>query len=372
VVVGSGAAGCATAYFLAKAGVSVTIVEREAVASSASGFAPGLLNPLRGAGIPGPLQPLAMASFRMHAALAEELAGEGGIDFQAETLPYLYLSFADAEVRALDQVVEISEAAGFPARWLDAREIAALEPRVSPRAVRAVRVEGLRRVDSYQYTLALLNAAERHGATLRHGAVDGLERANGRVTGVALAGQPLACDAVVIAMGPWSEAAARWLGVPVPVEPLKGQIVRLRLPGPPLTHYLAHEGSYVTSKADGLIWAGTTEERVGFRNDPTEDARDAITTAALQIVPALSDAELVLQTACLRPVTSDMLPIIGRVSGTDGAYLATGGGRKGILLSLAMGQAVADLITRGRTHLPISPFSPARFEVTGGRPQAPD
>ena len=62
-------------------------------------------------------------------------------------------------------------------------------------------------------------------------------------------------------------------------------------------------------------------------------------------MPALSEANVVLQTACLRPVSEDGLPIIGEVPGRDGVYLATGAGRKGILLGPAMAQATADLIT---------------------------
>ncbi len=365
VVVGSGAAGCATAYFLAKEGVKVTIIEQEAVASFASGFAPGLLNPLRGAGIPGPLQPLALESFRMHASLAEELKAETGMDFQAQVLPYMYIALNEEEIQHLHQIFQLSQAVeGFPARWLEGHEVKTVEPRVSTLVARAVTVEGLRRVDSYRYTLALLNAAERHGATMKHGTVQGIERSNGRVASVVLRGGKVACEKVVLAMGPWSRVAERWLGVSVPVEPLRGQILRLQLAGPPLRYYFYHEGSYVTSKPDGLVWAGTTEERVGFRSRPTKKARDSILKSALEIIPTLLEATLVLQTACLRPVTSDMLPIIGQVPGCEGVYLATGGGRKGILLSPAMGRAIADLITKGHTQLPISPFSLERFDKT--------
>jgi glycine oxidase len=160
-----------------------------------------------------------------------------------------------------------------------------------------------------------LNAAERRGATLKHDTVQGIERSNGRVAGVVLSGGRVACEKIVLAMGPWSGVAERWLGVSVPVAPLRGQILRLRLPGPPLRHYFSHGGSYVTSKPDGLVWAGTTEERVGFHSRPTKTARDSILKSALKIMPALLEATLVLQTACLRPVAPDMLPIIGRRQG---------------------------------------------------------
>ena len=78
-------------------------------------------------------------------------------------------------------------------------------------------------------------------------------------------------------------------------------------------------------------------------------------------MPCFAGAELVLHTACLRPVTPDWLPILGRAPGWDNAYLATGAGKKGILLAPAMGRAVADLVAGGEPELDLSPFAPERF-----------
>ena len=82
VIMGGGAAGCAVAYYLGLAGIPATIIERDGVASQASGYAAGGLNPLQGSGIPGPL---AMESFKMHRSLAEELQDATGIDHPAST-----------------------------------------------------------------------------------------------------------------------------------------------------------------------------------------------------------------------------------------------------------------------------------------------
>jgi glycine/D-amino acid oxidase-like deaminating enzyme len=78
-------------------------------------------------------------------------------------------------------------------------------------------------------------------------------------------------------------------------------------------------------------------------------------------MPAIAEASLVQHTACLRPVAPDHLPIIGKAPGWDNVYLATGGAHKGILLSPAMGKAIADLITTGTTTLAIAPCAPERF-----------
>ncbi len=363
VIAGGGIVGCATAYALARKGAKVTLIEKESVGSCASGFSAGLLNPLTGTGVPGPLAPLGLESFRTHLRLAEEVEAETGMDSHFSPMSCIWLVFDDSEEGELmDLSRRAEQAGGFPVRWLDGPEVKSLEPRVSPETVKAMCMEGVRQVASYEYTLALASAAEKYGATIRHGTVTGLRRTNGRVCAVLLEQEEVACEKLVLAMGPWSGQLESWLEVPVPVGPLKGQILRLELDGPPLNHSFYHSGGgYVSGKYDGLVWVGTTEERVGFDDRPTEGARQSIMKGAVEIIPALSEARLVLQTACLRPVSEDGLPIIGEVPGWDGVYLATGAGRKGILLAPAMAQAMADLVTTGSTDLPIGPFSVGRF-----------
>ena len=78
-------------------------------------------------------------------------------------------------------------------------------------------------------------------------------------------------------------------------------------------------------------------------------------------MPALEEATLIQQTVCLRPVTPDDLPILGPLPGWEGAYVATGGGTKGILLAPAMARAVADLIVHGSTAIPVEMCTPSRF-----------
>jgi glycine/D-amino acid oxidase-like deaminating enzyme len=147
----------------------------------------------------------------------------------------------------------------------------------------------------------------------------------------------------------------------VPVYPLKGQIVRLRLPGIPLEARFSWRSDYFATKSDGMIWAGTTEEKVGFDEKTTEAARDTIITTLARVFPPLMDAEIVHQTACLRPVAEDHLPIVGPVAGVEGLYVATGGARRGIVMSAGMGKIVADLLIDGRTDLDIARFSLDRF-----------
>ena len=82
---------------------------------------------------------------------------------------------------------------------------------------------------------------------------------------------------------------------------------------------------------------------------------------AIRLMPDAADARIVMHTACLRPLSPDWMPILGRAPGWNNAYLATGAGKKGILLSPAIGKTVADLIVEGKTDLPVSGFVPGRF-----------
>ena len=246
-------------------------------------------------------------------------------------------------------------------RWMDGDEVRRVEPRVAQCVAGGLWIDGHHEVEPYKLTLALWQASERRGAKLRYATVTGLLRRGGRVTGVVVGDEPLEADAVVIATGPWARDASGWLGIDLPVSPLKGQILRLRAPGPRLAASLWWGSDYADSKSDGLVWAGTTEERVGFDENPTPEARDQIAWSLLGALPFMADAELVKQTACLRPVVPDGMPVIGAVPGVDGAVVATAAGRNGIMVGPAMGRVAADLAMGRQPTIDIAAFSPARF-----------
>src|SRR5262249_16361796 len=168
-------------------------------------------------------------------------------------------------------------------------------------------------------------------------------------------------SAVVLGLGPWSGETSSWIDTPIEVRPLKGQILRLQAPGPPVPCSVGWGHNYATTKPDGLLWAGTTEEEAGFDEETTAAARDEIGDAPLGKLPAMADAQVASQTACLRPLASDGLLLVGPVPGWDRVYMATGAGRKGILLGPAMGGAVADLIVTGVAKIALDAFAPGRF-----------
>jgi glycine oxidase len=364
VIVGGGAAGCAAAYYLAEQGIRATIIEREGVASQASGYNAGGLNPLEGHGWPEPLQPMALQSFALHKELWEKLPSDTGIEYQGRITSILKVALDEEEQADLRETLETFNNApepGFSAEWLEREDVLALEPRLTPAVIAGVRAVGNGALDGLEFTQALAASAEGRGAQVVTGSAVGFRLGNGKVESVVTNDGEIACGAVLIAAGPWCRTAEQWLDIAIPVDPLKGQIIRVRPNGPGLDYELIGGGSSMYAKTDGLIWCGSTEEEVGFDLSLTEEARDSIMGMATRLMPALSGAEQVMHTACLRPVTPDWLPIVGQAPGWDNVYICTGGQKKGILLGPAMGKGIAEIVALGSTEISLEGCDPGRF-----------
>ena len=364
IVVGGGVVGCATSYYLAAAGVQVTLIERDTIGSHASGFAYGGLTPVMGLVIDDPLIPLSNLSDRLHSELAQILPEETGIDTEYRAKTSLTLatnSSSETKLRAAFEWLSANHPGHV--NWFTYDDIRTKEPRVSPVIRGGLYADYSHELEPYKFTLALWQAAERRGAKLRHGNITG----GHRITGVSIDGTPVYADAVVIAAGPWSGAFGAWLDYNIPIEPLKGQILRLNSPDRPLDLSLSWDGNYCTTKPDGLVWAGTTEEQGTFDETPSADGRDQILRSLVHVLPFMAEAELVHQTACLRPISPDGLPIIGSLPEAKAAFVASGTGRKGILLGPGVGRTIADLVLERKPEIDVKPLSPTRFSTLPSR-----
>ena len=358
-IIGGGAAGCAVAYYLAQSGVKSTIIEREGLGNQASGYAAGGLNPLTGVGIPGPLGDFAWECYELHAGLYEGLKDASGIDYQHRTVAKIDVALEESEIDGFKETAErLNAAPGFEARWMDTDEVLKLEPRIAPGILGGLYDYGNTAADSHKLTNAYATAS---GATIHEGNVTGLESSGGKVDRVMLADGEISCGQVVMAMGPWSRKAEAWLGVYIPVDPLKGEILRLELNSGPINYDISGGGASIYPKLDGLNWCGTTEDWKGFDHSLSEEVAKEIRRRLDRVFPELANAKLAKHTACLRPVTPDWLPVLGQAPGWENVYFATGAGKKGILLSPGIGKSVADLMTTGETTLSIKGYSPERF-----------
>jgi len=348
VIVGGGIVACLSGYLLGRRGYKVTILEADSLGSHASGFAFGGLDPLTGIGLPEPLLDFSLWCFVRHRSLARELHEATGIDVGFELRDRLNLAFNNEETKVLkDQIEWMKDVGGFTVEWVNDAEARRLEPQVSGEITGALYQRSPGALEPYRFILAAMRAAERYGVEMLQRRAIGLISDGDRVTGVTLESGTIDAGIVVLAMGPWTGLASEWCGVDIPVTPLKGQILRLRTLHDPLKMAVNYAHSYVATKSDGLIWAGTTEEETGFDDSLNSAARDSIMADFLKMIPGMTDAELLQQTACLRPLSADGLPIVDKVTGWENLYVSTGAGRKGILWSTGMAHALFEMIDQG-------------------------
>ena len=367
MIVGGGIIGCLTAYYLSLRGLSSVVIEADAIASGASGTSAGWLTPYSHENDPAMLA-LSPATLRLHAELAETLPSITGIDHGYLPDPYLRCAVTEGGIAELRSFQSQRASEGVPMEWLSGDEARAMSPWITANIIGALRSDNEPTVDSYRLTMSALQAAEVDGARMMSGRVVGLLNST---TGVRLEdGTEVHGGAVVLAMGPWSGAAAEWLGHPVPVKPQRGELVYLAPPedgeGPELEigmDIVEDGGSLIPKRLSDTIVAAS-KEYVGFDRSITASARDELLLRAARLSSRVETARISGQTACLRPISADGRAYVGLVPGWDHVYLATGHSGEGIHYGPVTADAIAGLIADGKSEHDIGPLSPARASVT--------
>ncbi len=354
-IVGGGIVGCALARELAGRGLRVTVIERGEPGSEASGAAAGMLAP-QAEGLPaGPLFDLALESRGLYPKWTEELARETGIDAGYRRCGILRCAFSGGGDK-WDWYAWQRER-GLSLERLDGEAVSALtRGKVSKEVQDAIFFSEDGVVDNSRLTRALWIAAERRGVTFEIGrTVRSVLARGGRCAGVRIEDGVIEAPRVVNAAGAWAPFDPEF---PVPVEPVRGQIVEVRPPAPDLPVVVWSEDVYVVPRGD--VWLlGSTMEHVGFEKRVTAGAVQRLLAAAARLLPSLESATFSRVWSGLRPGTADELPVLGP-GRLPGLFFATGHYRNGILLAPLTALAVADEIT-GRGSRDLSPFSIERF-----------
>ncbi len=373
VVIGAGVVGCSVAYYLAREGVNVTVLEREAIGSGASAHATGSLSLLGAEFSPGASFEMARASYSEFVQIVPELESATGMDLLYQRRPSLRLALDDEEADLIKSLM-VWQQPHVRMRWIDAQEVHSIEPRLSPSIIGAVYEDESAQLDSYRFNLALGRGAELKDANILYREVTGLVSSGPAISGVKTASGDIHCSAVVVAAGTWSRAFSPWLDFPVPVKPMKGERLLLDYPGEPLPVLISSpKRGHMISRTDGLTSVGSTGGRdydqkelfwgEEFDRQPTETARLELLRRAIDVLPDLERAKLVQQLAGSRPLSPDSKPIIGPVPGREGVLLATGHTTKGIHLGPITGRIITDYICRGSTLVvsDMGEFLPDRF-----------
>ena len=344
--------------------MKVMVFERGQVGGQATGSSAGMIqiNPDRTT--PPALSTLALESARLFPALATELKERTGMDIGYRSAPLLHVALLEAEEPPLRPHRAWQADHGVAVAWLDGPAALDLEPSLNPAVRAALYYPDNHQVMPLAFAQALARTAVDLGAVLREGAgIDRLLTDGDRVVGVAIGGETIHAGEVVIASGAWASSWSEALHTPIPVRPVRGQMLALRTTGTGLRTVVSSAAGYMLTKPDGSTVVGTTVEEVGYDARPTASGIAGLLALVPRLAPRLADATFVRAWAGLRPGTSDGLPLLGRLPGWHGVTVAAGHFRDGILLAPITGELVADLVARRRPRLPLDVFDPGRFLV---------
>ncbi|MCL2780223.1 MAG: FAD-dependent oxidoreductase [Actinomycetia bacterium] len=379
VVVGAGIVGLSAAYYLAKAGASVTVVDRFDVAAGTSGACDG--NVMLQSKEPGPMLDIGLEASARYPGLIEEL----GEDVEYERHGSLILMESEDQVERMRPGIEATRAAGVEIRLLDHQAVADLQPEVAEHIVAGAYCPSDVTLNPLLMCFALARAAKRLGVKYRFGdPVREVVVTDGAAAGVRVGGDLLAAPNVVLAGGVWTPELLAPLGRTVPIKPRKGHIVVTEVCRPFVNtamvspSYLfdkhAHGGQRPAAGGGGVSVSFSLDQTVSgtmFIGSSREMGSDDVATAsavlrriavnAARIVPCLADVRVIRSFAGLRPVTPDGRPLIGAI-GPRGLHIAAGHEGDGIALGPITGELVTELVLDGKASRDLTPFDPERFE----------
>ncbi len=165
-----------------------------------------------------------------------------------------------------------------------------------------------------------------------------------RLVTVATSSHRFHAERICVTAGCWTAPLLRQLDIELPVQPVRGQIVQLRLPQLPFRCVIEQGRRYLVPRPDGLILVGSTEELTGFENKTTSDGIRSLLDFAYSLVPELKEAEVVRQWAGLRPGSPNGVPFLGRMDVFDNLYVGAGHFRSGLQMSPGSAKLLADML----------------------------
>lgn len=364
IVIGAGVIGLSIGWRLARGGSSVAVIERDTVGCGASLAATGMLAAAAEFEPGGqPLVPLALESQRLWPSFRKTLEADAGepIDYREEGT--LLIALGREEVERLRFRHELQQRAGVQSAWLSGPEIRDMEPGLRSSVISGIFCPDDHQVDPAAMMSALRAAFIAAGGTLIENCpVEGLELAGGRIAGVTTPLGAFSSGTVIMATGATMVRDGLLpQSVKVPMRPLKGQSLALRLTREAeLGHVVWTETLHMAPKSDGRLIVGATVEERGFDDTVTAGGVYALLEGARRAFPAVEEMALEAVWTGWRPTTDDDAPILGATP-IEGLVVATGHHRNGYLLAPATAHAVEALVTDGEMPHVARDFGLDRF-----------
>lgn len=363
VIVGGGVLGASIAYHLASKGVrDVLVLERDRLGSGSTSKNAGGIRLQFSTEINVRLSQRSLPRL-------ERFADEMGVDPAFRQVGYLFLLTTDRDVAAFERSLALWSRLGVPAQRLDAAGVKGVFP-----GLRAddVRLATFCPKDGYLDPASLLNGyvarARERGVRFREEEpVIGIDREAGRVCAVRTPHATISCATVIDAAGPWAAEVAAFVGVALPITPLRRQIfVTDPVPGLPQGFPLTVEmaTSFYFHRESGGVLMGMADpsDGPGFDDSVNWEFLPTIVERALDRLPVLERANVKTGWAGFYEDTPDKHPILGPVAAVPGFIAAAGFSGHGLMHAPAAGEAIAELVVDGRTTLDIGALSFDRFQ----------
>ena len=350
LIVGGGVIGLAIAIELKRHGAKVTVISQDFV-QSAGNAAAGMLAPMAEKLTSKAMLELCLRSRWLYPEWTTKLEELTGID-----TGYLPCGILSPVYRQPESIVEDDNTV-----WLDEETVKLYQPGLSDRVVGGWWYPEDGQVDNRCLMRSLVQAAQTLDIEVREGVnVKAIGQRQGRVNGVLTSEGLLTADQYVLAAGSWSGQLQA-----LPVRPVKGQMLSLRMPHQPhqpypLERILYGEGVYLVPRQDGKLIVGATVEQVGWTPFNTPRGVQSLLSKATALYPAAADWQIEELWWGFRPGTPDELPILGR-SACENLFLATGHYRNGILLAPITASIIAALILEQKSDPLLDNFSYQRF-----------
>lgn len=372
LIIGAGIMGCATAYYAARAGLSVTVIERELPASGTTSHCEG--NILVSDKELGPELELTRYSLGLWQG---ELEDHGHL-WEFERKGGIIVASRETSLASLERFSASQREFGIHSQRLDQAELRDLEPHITGNALGAAFYPEDSQVQPILAASHLLRLAREHGAELvTHAPVTALLRDGDRVIGARTPRGDFHAANTVNATGPWAGTIGELAGVNVPVMPRRG-FVMVTEALPPMVHHKVYAAEYVDNVGSGdaglqaspvvegtpagTILIGSSRERVGFDSTVSTEALGRISRNAIELFPFLERVRMLRHYHGFRPFCPDHLPVIGHDPRAPGLWHAAGHEGAGIGLGPGTGKLLAQALAGETPDLPLDPYRPERFE----------